>query len=246
MLRASLFCLVALPLLNGADDLVKPDKITIHTWVREDIFAGLIGNDTPTFERGVKKIDRYLADHPGDRYGLAWKFTEATYRMRLARVKGDDAAYAKQLAIAKELRTKVYADGRPDPGLNIIIGSSLLYAAGIAADQDKAWMYRDARDLLQQVPQMQGPVFEKLPPHLRGELWAQLAYASHQLGDTAARDEVLGKMRTQLAGTPYESRARAWEKPEALAKEKSYACISCHEPGRLAPTLERVKSSAGN
>ena len=246
MLRASLFCLLTLPLLHGADDLAKPDKVTIHTWVREDIFAGLIGNDTAAFERGVKKIDRYLADHPGDRYGMAWKFTEAIYRMKLARTKGDDAAYAKQLAIAKELRTKVYAGASPDPGLNIIIGSSLVYVAGVAPEQDKTWMYRDARDLLKVVPELQGAVFERLPPHMRGELWAQLAYASHQLGDAAARDEVLAKMRTQLAGTPYESRARAWEKPENLAKEKSYACISCHEPGRLAPTLERVKSSAGN
>jgi len=242
MLRACLSILLALPLLHGADELAKPDKITLHTWVREDLFAGWIANDTTTFERGATKVDRYLADHPDDRNGLAWKYLVVSYRMIQARTKGDNDAYGKQLAAAKGLKTRILA-GEARDALNIIVGSSLIRTADVAPDQDRASMYREGRDLLAKVPEIQGKAFDTLPPHMRGELWAQLAYAADRLGETAERDRVLQLMQSQLAGTQYESRARLWQKPENLAKEKGYACISCHEPGRLAPALARVNAT---
>src|SRR5215471_357222 len=219
MLRAPVICLFALPLLAGADDLVKPDKISIHTWVREDMFAGWIGNDMVTFERGVAKVDRFLSDHPDDRNALAWKYLQASKYMIRARAAKDDAEYAKQLAIAKDLRTRVFAGGLQDPGPYIIIGSSLVNTGDAAPDKDRDWMYRDALELLSKVPQLQGDVFNSLPAHMRGELWAQLAYVSAKLGDTAARDRSLQNLLT-LTGSPYESRARAWQNAANLAKEK--------------------------
>jgi hypothetical protein len=78
---------------------------------------------------------------------------------------------------------------------------------------------------------------------MRGELWGQIAFASDRLGDAAARDQALDNMATQLAGTPYAARARSRQKGANPANEKDYTCISCHDPGRLAPALARVNSS---
>lgn len=244
MIRACLLSLLAVPLLFAADDFVKPDKINIHTWVREDMFAGWIANDTVTFERGVKKLDLYGADHPNDPNMLAWKYLVASYRMLQARAAGDDASYSRELATAKELRGRIFARDLRDPGPYIIVGSSLVRTACVAPEGDRAWMFRDGRDLLAKVPGLQGDVFDQLPPHMRGELWAQIAFASDRVGDAAARDQALDNMVAKLAGTPYETRARSWQKGTTLAKEKDYACLSCHEPGRLGPTLARVNRAA--
>jgi len=243
MLRAGTLFLLAIPLLPATDELVKPDKITISTWVREDLFAGWIANDANTLERGVRKLDRYLQDHPDDPTALSWKFLAASFWMREARRKGDDAAWRRHLADARDLREKIFARDPQDPGPYIIVGSMLVDVAYFAPPDDRAWMYRDGRELLNKVPGLQTKYFDTLPPHMRGELWAQIAYASDRLGDTAGRDRVLNEMLTKLAGSPYEARARAWQKEGALANEKQYLCISCHEPGRLTPTLARLKAN---
>ena len=57
---------------------------------------------------------------------------------------------------------------------------------------------------------------------------------------TAERDRVLQEMLTKLAGSPYESRAQSWMKGSKLANEKQYLCISCHDSGRLEPSLARL------
>jgi len=244
MLRAVFISLLTLPLLHSADEFVKPDKLTLHTWVREDMFAGWIGNDTPTLERGVKKIDRFLADHPGDINALAWKYLASSYYMIRARAKGDDAAYAKHMAEAKDLRAKIFAGDFQDVGPYIIVGSGLINTACYAPEKERAAMFRDGRQLLAKVPELQGKLFDDLAPHMRGELWFELAFASDRLGDTEARDRTLQTIITHLAGTPYETRAREWQKPGKIAGEKQYNCISCHEPGRLAPTLARINGTA--
>ena len=91
---------------------------------------------------------------------------------------------------------------------------------------------------------MQGEVFEKLPPHMRGETWSLLAYASDRLGDKAERDALIDTMFTKLQGTPYEARAKRWKTLPALNSETDNMCITCHEPGRLKNVQARLAASA--
>src|SRR5258708_36324473 len=88
MLRAATLCFVAVALLPGAENLVQPANIGISTWVREDLFAGWIANDLDTFERGVRKLDLYLNDHPDDIDALSWKYLVIAYRTRQALAAG--------------------------------------------------------------------------------------------------------------------------------------------------------------
>jgi len=140
------------------------------------------------------------------------------------------------------VREKIFSQNPQDPGPYIIVGSTLVDLAYFVPAQERAWMYRDGRELLRKVPVIQAAQFEHLPAHFRGEIWTQIAFASDRLGDTAERDRMLDEITTNLQGTPYEARARAWKKGPALAAEKQYTCISCHEPGRLAPTLSRLNA----
>jgi len=242
MMKIGVLLLVALPLLPASDELVKPEKVPVSTWVREDLFAGWIANDPKTQERGMLKVDRYLQDHPDDPTALAWKYFAMTYNMRDAMQKKDSAGYAQVLASAERVRKKIFAGDLQDPGAYIIVGSSLVGIAYWAPAEDRTWMYRDGRELLNKVPGLQEQYFDKLPPHMRGELWTQIAFASDRLGDAAERDRVLNEIATKLAGSPYETRARGWMK-SGLGSEKQYTCISCHEPGRLAPTMARLKAN---
>ena len=79
-----------------------------------------------------------------------------------------------------------------------------------------------------------------LQPHMRGELWSQIAFAADRLGDKPERDRYIELMLTQLKGSLYEKRAERWQKLPALTTEADNMCISCHEPGRLKPTAARL------
>lgn len=241
-------CLLAIALLIPAallaEDLAKPDKITIHTWVREDIFAGWMAKDDAVFERGVQKLHHYLAANPSDVNAIAWTYLENNYRMRKAAVAGDLAEYSKLLAKGKQIREKALASDPKDTGPWIIIGSSLIMGAYYAPDSEKKWMYSDGRELLRKVLVLQEKIFDRLPPHMRGELWSLMIYASDRLGDKAERDRLTDLMLTRLAGSPYESRAKRWQKLPEIKSEIDNMCISCHDPGRLAPTLARLKAQA--
>jgi hypothetical protein len=221
----------------AADDLVKPDKLSLHTWVREDIFAGWMVRDEAALERGAQKVARHLRDHPNDRSALSWQFLVESLRFRNQK---DDAVYQKQLAAANALRERIFPSDSKDVGPYIIIGGTLINLAVHAREKDREWMYREGREILSKVPALQGPTFEKLPPHMRGELWSSLALASDGLKDRAERDRILDTMLEQLKGTAYESRARRWKGLEAITNPADHLCISCHEPGRLKPTMARL------
>jgi hypothetical protein len=223
----------------AADDLAKPEKLTLHTWVREDIFAGWMAYDAARLELGARKVDRFLQDQPDNASALSWKYLELTYRMRDARKKNDQEAYRRHLAAANEIRKRVVAKEPNNPVPGIIIGGSLVFGALYMPEEDREWMYREGRTLLRKVPELQGPVFDKLPPHMRGELWSLIAFASDRLGDKPDRDHYVDEMLTKLAGSPYEARAKRWKNQPSLTNEVDNMCITCHEPGRLAAVQSR-------
>lgn len=231
---------LALPLLALAASLDKPEKLTIHTWVREDVFAGWIARDEAALARGVAKLDRFLAANPTDENALAWRYMAEMYAMRKAQAAADAAAYDKAMATAAATRDAIWNGRAPQAGAHIIVGSTLVSGAFWARESDKPWMYRDGRAMLAKVPELQQGAFDTLPPHMRGELWSSIAFASDRLGDRPERDRVIALMRERLAGSVYEKRAERWAKLPALTNEADNMCISCHEPGRLKPTAARL------
>ena len=171
-MRAGLAFFCLLVPLSAWDDLAKPEKLSIHTWVREDIFAGFMAHDTASFERGARKIDRFLADNPGDANGLAWKYEVYVYRMRNDRETGNDSAYRQHWAEAQEYKKRSLALRDPkDVAPLLIVGSSQIWGAPYAAGVvDRESLFREGRELLRQAEAMQSEYLDQIPPHMRGEL----------------------------------------------------------------------------
>lgn len=243
-MRNRLLGLLALAVLLPAEELAKPDKLSIHTWVREDIFAGWMAKDNEALARGERKLDHYLNANPTDHNALAWKFLAIYCHMRDAYAKGDTKIYRGLVAVARKTQEKAFANSPQDAGPYIIIGGSLVMGAFYADPADREAMYREGRELLRKVPVIQAKYFHTLPPHMRGELWSLMAYASDRLGDKAERDNIIQQMREQLAGSPYEARAKRWLTLSELNSATDNMCISCHEPGRLKNVQARLNNTA--
>ena len=72
---------------------IADTRLTVHTLVREDIFAGFLQNDLARLARAEKNIELLLASRPGDRASLlAWQGSTALTRAVVA----NDAGLADQ------------------------------------------------------------------------------------------------------------------------------------------------------
>jgi hypothetical protein len=100
-------------------------------------------------------------------------------------------------------------------------------------------MYKDGRELLSKVPEIQKDAFHTLPPTCA----ANFGRRSRSPDASATRRSAtgnIGLMLANLKGSLYEKRAERWQKLPALTSEADNMCISCHEPGRLKPTAARL------
>src|SRR5688572_32943897 len=60
-------------------------RLTVHTLVREDVFAGFLRNDAPRLARAEKNLELLLASRPADRPNLlAWQGSTALTRAVMA------------------------------------------------------------------------------------------------------------------------------------------------------------------
>lgn len=241
-MRAVLFSLL---LLTGsaiaADAPAKPAGITVHTWVREDLFAGVMVDDRDAVERGSKKLDAVLAANPDDAVAKSWRVLELVTRAAWADQKNDPASSKSWMEKAMALRATI-ADSK-DLGVQTVLGGSLLFYAAKSPAQATDTMYRDGREHLIRVRKAQEAYLPKMPPHFSGELLSQLAFASDRLADQESKAKYIAEMKQYLAGTAYERRADKWQ-TTAIKDWAGAQCISCHEPGRLTNVL-KAKSNAG-
>jgi hypothetical protein len=227
----------------SSDELAIPQKLSIHTWVREDIFAGFLAEDVGRLELGVKKLDAFLKQNPDNTKALAWRYGTLVFRMRQAAKANDMASYKSFRAIAADLRPRALSNPA-DAGAMIVVGGSEILQTCFLPEQDREMFYKQGREVLMKVPKLQEAFFRTLPPHMRGELWSQIALASDRLGDKEERDKTIALMLENLKGTPYEKRAQKWQTQSEIKSQADHTCISCHEPGRLEPTLARLKAGA--
>jgi hypothetical protein len=87
----------------------------------------------------------------------------------------------------------------------------------------------------------QAPAIDTFPVHFRGEILAGLAQAAQRTGRTDEAAEWVDKMLAMMPNTPYEATARQWKAQPASAASSTVACKSCHEVGRLAAPIERMR-----
>jgi hypothetical protein len=85
-------------------------RLTVHTLLREDVFAGLNANDMERFARGERNIDRLLELRPADKASLlAWKGGTMLFRAVRAHEAGRASEFQERYAQARSLFAEAYA-----------------------------------------------------------------------------------------------------------------------------------------
>jgi tetratricopeptide (TPR) repeat protein len=208
------------------------------TLVREDIFAGLLANDMERFSRGERSIQLLLENRPSEKPSLlAWKGTASLYRAVHAYEEKRIDEFQRNYRQSLDLFSEAYQLAPESLGVNAIIGGSYVVLADRLPKEYRPPAWSQAYDSYQRLWKMQGPMVEKLPVHMRGELLAGMTQSAQRTGRAEETSQYLDKMLTLLRETPYEAVARKWkERPEAAASG-GLTCLTCHEPGRLAARI---------
>jgi len=217
-------------------------RLTIHTLVREDIFAGFLTNDAERLARGEKNVDALMVSRPSAKAELlSWKGAVEMYKAVRAFEGGkrDEFETLYKSSLEKFAQAKELSPG--NGGVYAVLGGS----HGIFADRlpkqyrEAAW--NRAYEAYQELWKQQAPAIAQLPVHLKGELLAGLAQSSQRLGRTEEMTKYLDKIIEVLPDSPYERIAKEWKSDPALARDSRMTCVTCHDSGRLAPRMAALK-----
>jgi tetratricopeptide (TPR) repeat protein len=234
---------VTVAMAQSPEPPLSDNRLTIHTLVREDIFAGFLSDDMERLARGEKNIQTLLEKRPTAKSNLlAWKAGIATYHAVRAHEANRNDEFQRKYRESLDLFSQARELGSNDPGVAAVTGG--VYA--VFADRlpkeyrDAAWS--TAYDSYQALWKAQGPAVDQLPVHLRGELLGGLAASAMRTGRTEEATRHLNKILAVLPNTPYEPIAKRWKENPNAAASAGITCLTCHEQGRLAARLNALNS----
>jgi hypothetical protein len=240
MVRWELFAISVLS-ATAAFAQPKPQNVPDSTWVREDLFAGFMADDMERFEAGVRKLEGLLAEQPGNSANQSWLASSQMYRAVRAYKSGDREQFDRWYKASTETFRK--AAGSPNIGVFAITGGTFAVFADRLPAEYQEDAYRRVYENYTALKTEQAPMFDKMPPHMRGEVLAGLAQASARLGRAEEAQSWLAQIVETMPGTPYAARAKKWQADFQLSKTTSLTCQTCHDAGRLEPTLARIKAN---
>jgi hypothetical protein len=234
---------VTVALAQSPEPPLNDSRLTVHTLVREDIFAGFLADDMERFSKGEKNIELLLGQRPAQRPNLlAWKGGASLYRAVRALESNRRDEFDRLYRETLDLFSQAAAAKSGNDAVAAIIGGSYMVLADRLPKELQSAAWSQAYDSFQVLWKLQGAFVEQLPVHLRGELLGGLAQSAQRTGRTQETAEYLEKILIALRDTPYERVAKQWKaNPEAAAKT-SITCVTCHEPGRLAARLTALKN----
>jgi hypothetical protein len=236
------FGVIAVAAAQSPEPPLSESRLTVHTLLREDVFAGFMANDMARFGRAERNIDQLLQDRPGQRGNLlAWRGGQELYRAVLAHDAGKPEEFQKHFQAAQSAFAEAAQQTSGHEGVAAITGGSLSIFADRLPEQHRAAAWAQAYTAYSLLWKQQSAIVDKLPVHHRGELLGGLAQSAQRTGRTEELEKQLDLMLTHLPGTPYEAMAKQWKADPASAAKTSLTCKNCHNPGRLAPSLAALK-----
>lgn len=213
-------------------------RLTVHTLVREDIFAGFLTDDMDRFARGEKNIETLLETRPTAKSDLlAWKGGAKLYRAVRANESKRDDEFQRYYQQALALFSQASEGNAENGGAAAITGGSYVLFADRLPKEKRADAWAKAYESFQILWKQQGQAIDKLPVHFRGELLGGLATSAQRLGRADEASKYVDKILEVLPGTPYENVAKQWKSNPQAATKTSMTCLNCHESGRLAARL---------
>jgi hypothetical protein len=219
-------------------------RLSVHTLVREDIFAGFLGDDMESFARGEKNIDLLMEKRPAAKANLlAWKGGAALYRAVRAHENNRADEFKKHYQMALDFFSQARSITPQGDGVAAVTGGSYVIFADRLPKEYRAAAWSEAYNHYQALWKQQGSIVDKLPVHLRGELLGGLAQSAERTGRTEELAQYIEKMLTVLRDTPYEPVARRWKENPKAASSASLTCLTCHDAGRLNVRLGALGSN---
>jgi len=220
---------------------LSDSRLTVHTLLREDIFAGFMADDMKRFERGEKNIQLLLEQRPDQKGNLlAWKGGALLYRAVIANENKRADEFQRYYRQARE----VFGEAQKSPGnegVAPITGGSFALFADRLPSEYRAEAWATAYDNYQALYKSQAAFVDKLPLHLKGEVLAGVAQTAQRTGRKEESAQFVDKMLALLPGTPYEPMAKKWKANPESAANSSLTCMTCHDPGRLAVRMADLK-----
>lgn len=237
-----LFVLVAAAGAQSTDPLLSETRLSVHTLLREDIFAGFRNNNMERLAKAEQNIDLLMMERPGQRANLlAWKAGATTYRAVRAHEAGQAEEFSRRFTEAlNDFAAAAKLDSGND-GVGAITAGTMATFADRLPEKHRAAAWAQAYDNYSILWKQQGATIEKLPVHFKGEVLAGLTQSAQRTGRSTEAAQFLDKMLTVLADTPYETLARQWKTDPSSAATTNLTCKNCHNPGRLANRLEDLK-----
>lgn len=217
-------------------------RLTVHTLLREDLFAGFMANDMVRFARGERNIEQLLKDRPDQRGNvLAWQGLALMHRAVLARDAGSNDDFLKQLQASRAAFAEAAKQTSGNDGVAAITGGTYSVFADRLPEPHRAAAWADAYAAYSLLWKQQGAAIDKLPVHHRGEVLGGLVQSAQRTGRTEEMAQHLDRMLTLLQGTPYETTAQEWKANPASAATTRVTCKNCHNPGRLSSRLAALQ-----
>ena len=217
-------------------------RLTVHTLVREDVFAGFMSNDMVRFARAERNIEQLLKDRPDQRGNLlAWQGLAILHRAVLAHEAGNNGEFLAKLQAARAAFAEAAKQTTGNDGAAAITGGTYAVFADRLPEPHRATAWADAYSNYSLLWKQQGAIIDKLPVHHRGEVLGGLVQSAQRTGRTGEMAEHLDRMLALLKGTPYEATAQQWKANPESAATTRVTCKACHNPGRLSPTLASLQ-----
>src|SRR5512134_2754343 len=180
-LRSALlvFVLVGAAAAQAPDPPLSDTRLSVHTLVREDIFAGFRENNLERLAKAEKNIDILLRERPDQRANLlAWKAGATTYRAVRAHESGQPEEFARRFAEALDGFAAAAKLESGNDGVAAITGGTLATFADRLPAKPRAAAWSQAYDNYSILWKQQGRGIDKLPLHHKGELLAGLTQSA--------------------------------------------------------------------
>jgi tetratricopeptide (TPR) repeat protein len=220
---------------------IADTRLTVHTLVREDIFAGFLQNDTIRLARAERNLELLLATRPGDRASLlAWQGSAALTRATLAQEANRPAEFEQHYRRARGLFDEAMRLEPDSVAVFAIVGGSQVSMADRLPPAVRAESWELGFTAYQRLWTLQQAIIEKLPLHHKGEVLSGLAQTAQRTGRTDEAGVHLDRILTLLPGSPYAARAQQWKDNASARADVRITCQTCHGPGTLAAQIAEV------
>jgi hypothetical protein len=212
----------------------RPANVPVHTWVREDMFAGFVDDDLAGYERGEKKLAEYLSEASPRPEAVAWMAGGKLYRASRAFREGKAVDGDALVREATTLMDQATAAAPDNLGVHAVLGGSVVQLANKLPEKYYTALMQRGRMHFAKLYSVQSPAIPQLPLHIKGELLAGVAETEFRVGDRTRASEVLNQIVKEMPGTAYAKTAATWlESPDKVTRDSKLVCQSCHDAGRL-------------